>query len=120
MRDEKELGKALKEKQDRIEIEGDLVNKVFKIKITGKVAWGVCIGAIAVAVGWCVTGGVVLPGSAVAALPVLAGPIAILGTGPAVSAVLIAAAAGGVGALNSLRDYDLERISNTKAILRRR
>lgn len=32
MRDEKELGKALKEKRDTIEIEGDLVRKVFNYK----------------------------------------------------------------------------------------
>lgn len=40
MTDEKELGKALKEEQDEIIIESDLVNKVFKIKATGKAAWG--------------------------------------------------------------------------------
>ncbi|MED9968304.1 MAG: hypothetical protein UFJ18_16240 [Blautia sp.] len=120
MRDEKELGKALKEKRDTIEIEGDLVRKVFKIKITGKVAWGVCIAAITVAVTWMLTGGVAMPVSNIAALPVLAAPIGVLGTGTTVSAVAIAVAAGGVGALNLLRDYDIEKISDTKAILHKR
>ena len=34
--------------QDTIEIEGDLVRRVIKIKATGKVAWGVCIGALGI------------------------------------------------------------------------
>lgn len=35
---EKELGKALHDEEDSIEIEGDLSNKVIRIKATGKVA----------------------------------------------------------------------------------
>lgn len=46
---EKELGVAVYNKEDTIEIEGDLAKKTFKIKATGKVAWGICIGAIVVA-----------------------------------------------------------------------
>ncbi|WP_332405986.1 hypothetical protein, partial [Vibrio metschnikovii] len=38
---EADLGEALKREQDTIEIEGDLKNKVLKIKATGKVAWAV-------------------------------------------------------------------------------
>lgn len=45
---EKELGAAVYNKEDTIEIEGNLAKKTFKIKATGKVAWGVCIGAIVI------------------------------------------------------------------------
>ena len=46
----KELGEALKQDQETIEIEGDLTNKTFRIKAAGKVAWAVAFGAIVVAV----------------------------------------------------------------------
>ena len=45
MTDEKELGRALKEEKDMIVVEGDLVHKVIKIKMIGKAAWPICIGA---------------------------------------------------------------------------
>ncbi len=45
-----ELGKAIKNKEDTIEIEGDLKNQVIRIKATGKVAWGVCVVSLGVAV----------------------------------------------------------------------
>lgn len=45
-----DLGKAINEGQEEITIEGNLANKVIKIKATGKVAWAVAFGAIAVAV----------------------------------------------------------------------
>ena len=48
--DSKGLGKALKDNEGEIIIEGDLKNKVLRIKATGKVAWAVAIGAIGVAV----------------------------------------------------------------------
>ncbi len=48
--DEKKLGTALKQSLDIIEIEGSLSTKVIKIMATGKIACGVEIGAIAVAV----------------------------------------------------------------------
>lgn len=36
---EKDLGEAVNNEQDTIEIEGDLGKKVLRIKATGKVAW---------------------------------------------------------------------------------
>lgn len=44
-----ELSKAIKEKEKFIVIEGDLKNKVFRIKAVGKVVWGVCAVALGVA-----------------------------------------------------------------------
>lgn len=45
-----ELGKAIKNGQDEITIEGSLKDQIIKIKATGKVAWVVALGAIGVAV----------------------------------------------------------------------
>ena len=41
----KQLGQAIKEEKETIEIEGDLAAKVIRIKATGKVAWGVAAAA---------------------------------------------------------------------------
>jgi len=124
MTNEKELGKALKEERDEIEIEGDLVKKVIKIRVTGKVAWGACFTALGVAVAAAIattaTGGTSAPISGLVAAPALAGTTAILGTGATVSAIAIAVAAGGVGALNKLREYDMEKISDTKVLLHKK
>ena len=124
MTDEKELGKAIKEGRSEIVIDGDLVNHVYKIKFTGGAAWAICIGAIGVAVisilAVPATGGTSAPVSSLVAAPALAGTTAILGVGATGTAIGIAVAAGGVGALNKLRDYDIEKISDTKAILRKR
>ncbi len=115
--DETSLGKALKEERDTIEIEGDLANKVIKIKATGTVAWAVAFGAIAVAVGLLmVSGGTSAPVSGI----VGAGAVGILGLPAALSAVSIAVAAGGVGALNSLRTYEIVNQRNGKLTLKRK
>lgn len=123
---EKELGKAVKDKVDEIEIIGDLKNNVIRIKATGKVAWVVAIGAVGVAVACVLTApaDVAVPPAAavhfaVAAPTLLAASTALGGTSVAISAIMIAVAAGGVGALNSLRSYNLVK-ENGKTILRRK
>lgn len=128
----KELGQAIKEEKDTIEIEGDLVRRVIKIKATGKVAWGVCIGALGVAIT------LVLTQSATTAIDIStlgtsalvksfvatsSGVVAVstLGSVSAVStAIGIGVAGGGVAALNKLRDYRLEKKGNNKIILCRK
>ena len=115
----------MKRGDDSIEIEGNLKESVIKIKATGKGVWAVCvvcigvtIGGVAVAVG---SGGT---GSAPAAListPAMASAVAILGAPVAMVALSVALAGGGVGVLNHLmKDYDVERISDEKIILRRK
>lgn len=120
IRDEKELAKAIKEEQDTIEIEGDLANKIIKIKATGKVAWCVCIGAIGIAVAATlaapVTRGANLPVK-FAIAPVVATSLG--GFSVATSAIMIAVAAGGVGVLNKLRKYNIEKVSENKIRLTR-
>lgn len=107
----KELGKALKDQEETIVIEGDLKNKVFRIKATGKVAWGVCAAALGTAI-LCY---LAAPAATVAATPaggtaslvsgVAATAVAATTLGSAASAaVVIGVAAGGIGALNALRD----------------
>ncbi len=123
---EKELGKALKNDQNKIEIEGDLVKKVIKIRATGKVAWGVCIGSIGVAVTAIIVGTVTAPVSAgtttfvsnFVAAPAVAIPAAItLGAKVTTSAICIAVSAGGVGALNKLRSYKVLSKNNNRVVL---
>ncbi|RVU85996.1 hypothetical protein EOL70_00660 [Leucothrix sargassi] len=114
---EADLGEALKSSQDIIEIEGDLKNKVLKIKATGKVAWTIVIAAIGVAVTILITtGGTGAPASGI----VGGGAVAVLGMPTAISAVSIAVAAGGVGVLNSLRSYKIADQSNGKLVLKRK
>ena len=124
MTDEKELGKAIKEEKDEIVIEGDLVKKIIRIRATGKVAWATCAAALTIAVVAIIaiptTGGTAAPMSCFAATPALAGTTVVLGVKATTVAITIAVAAGGGGALNKLREYDMEKISDTKAILRKK
>ena len=113
---EKELGEALKNNQDSIEIEGDLSKKVLKFKATGTVAWAVAIGALGIAVIIAVgSGGTAAPVSVVVGI----GAVSVLGFSVATSAVAIAVAAGGVGALNSLRKYKIVNKSGNKVVFSR-
>ena len=104
---EQKLADAIKNGEDTIEIEGDLKEKVVRIKATGKIAWTVAIGAIGVAVCMMLlapaTGGTTA-GPAAFAAPAA---VAILGGPATLSCIAIAVAAGGVGVLNKLRSYKL-------------
>lgn len=121
---EAELGEALKNNEESIEIEGDLAKKTFKIRATGKVAWAVCIGAIGVAtysvaatVG---TGGTSAPVTGVTAGLTAATATTVLGGAVTYSAIAIGVAAGGVGALNKLRKYKQVSYENDRLVLRRK
>lgn len=116
--DAKGLGKSIKSGENTIIVEGNLAKKVIIIKATGPVAWGVCAAALAVAIAIiistpeqaevaAVTGGATAVPSAVFSVvgETAAGAVATatLGTS-AVPAIIIGVAAGGVGALTTLRD----------------
>lgn len=124
MTDAKELARAIKEGQDEIEIEYDLKKHVMRINATGTVAWGVALGAMTVVVISALaeigSGGVATPVSVMAASPALVGTVATLGVGATTAAITMAITAGGVGVLKKLRKYDVEEISETKAILHRK
>ena len=53
----KELSEAIKEETDVIEVEGDLSNKIVRIKVTGKVAWAVCAVSLAAAISFAIAAG---------------------------------------------------------------
>lgn len=123
--DAKDLGRAIKNGQDEIVIEGNLAKKTIKIKATGKVAWAIAIGGITTAV----IAGIATAGTAGTAAPAtlpavaagfsMAAP-AVGGISVASSAVNIAIAAGGVGALNKLRKYEIVEKSDNRVVLRRK
>ena len=121
MTTEKELGEALKRGEDTIDIEMDLSRKVLKIKAVGNYAWAICVAAIGVAV---VCGVVTITSAGTAAAPsaFVATPAvaSFLGVPTAISAIGIAIAGGGVGALNKLRGYRVEKVSNEKVILHKK
>jgi len=120
IKDEKELGKALKEDRDEIIIEGDLKNNVIRIKAIGKVAWAIAIAAIAVAVGSVLaaplTGGLSTTANFITA-PVA---VSVLGVPAAGAAISIAVAGGGVKILDKLRDYKIVEKNGNSVILKKR
>ena len=117
---EKELGEALKNGEETIEITGDLLKKTIKLRATGNVAWAIAFAAIGIAVYATIaaiptaavtagTGALPLGTAGLIAAPIAAG---LLGGSTTLSAILIAVAAGGVGVLTRLRGY--KEISRTK------
>lgn len=121
---EKELGEALKRGESTIEVEFDLQNKVLKIKALEKGAWAICVAAIGVAVVCGVvtisTAGTATVPSAFVAAPAVVTVSSFLGMPTAISAIGIAIAGGGVGALNKLRGYRVEKVSDEKIILHKK
>lgn len=119
VKDTKGLGSALKNNEDEIIIEGNLKNKVIRIKATGKVAWIVAIGAIGVVVvaelATLATGGISYVTDAFVA-PVAVG---ILGGPTTLAAVSISIAAGGVGSLNKLRKYKIVEKTDNRVVLKK-
>jgi hypothetical protein len=121
---EKELGEALKNKEETIEITGDLAKKTIKIRATGKVAWVVAFGAIGIAVyavaSTIPTGGTSAPIAGQVAGITGGAAVTILGGAATYSAIAVAIAAGGIGALTSLRKYKEISRSPTSLVLKRR
>ena len=109
IRTEKELGEALKKGQEQIEIEGDLAKKVIKIKATGYVAWAVAIGAIAISVVALIVTPSTIGASNVAHFVTAPAAVGILGFSATSSAIAIAVATGGIGALKNSRRYSLKK-----------
>lgn len=124
MTTEKELGEALKRGDSTIEVELDLSKKVVKIKTAERGSWALCVAAIGVAVVCGVvtisTAGTATVPSAFIATPAIATASGVLGMSTAISAIGIAMAGGGVVALNKLRGYRLEKVSDEKVILHKK
>lgn len=131
---EKELGNAIHNEVDMIEIEGDLSKKVIKIKATGKIAWTACIGSLTVAIIATVAAMVPDPAEPVevgVAATSYAFSAATLGTATsaAISTGIAGAIASGatgvalgsaaIGILNKLRQYKITEKSDTRVVLKR-
>lgn len=133
----KELAFAIKNNEEYIYVEGDLKNKVIRIKTVGKIAWAFTIGSLATAitcflalpmtttvsttvagpVGTIVGSAIPFTGSVVASTVVATA----LGAKVAAVAIGIGVAFGGVGGVVSLRDkYKIERKSEAGIILKRK
>ena len=122
----KELSEAIKEETDVIEVEGDLSNKIVRIKVTGKVAWAVCAVSLAAAISFAIAAG------ATAAVPPVGGAhlvgfTAAMGTSAsilgsaAVPALTIGICAGGIGALTALRNrYSIVKKAKGSVVLKRK
>ena len=117
--DSKGLGKELKDNDGEIIIEGDLKNKVLRIKATGKVAWAVAIGAIGVAVVSAIAAPATGGTSGIASFLVAPAAVSVLGGATTTAAIGIAVTAGGVGALNKLRKYKIVENDDNKLILKK-
>lgn len=127
----KELGKAIKEEKETIEIVGDLAAKVIRIKATGNVAWAVAAAALGIGVFAIVH----TPHATVATAPIggAGGAISFTGgalstgaagaiLGPAaITALTVAVVAGGIGALTTLRNkYKIANKSNGHVTLKKK
>ena len=121
---EKELGEALKREDEYIEIEGNLAEATVKIRAAGTVAWAIAIGAIGIAVYAAIatigTGGRGVPVTGTAAFAATPAAVGILGGAATYTAISVAVAAGGVGALTSLRSYKEVSRSPNKLILKKK
>lgn len=128
----KELGKAIKENEDYIYVEGDLKNKVLRIRATGKVAWIVAGGSIATAIALYLAtpaatavsapaGGIVGAIPFTGATTAAATAVTIIGLPAVTVAITVGIAAGGYGAVTALRDkYTIESKSDSGITLRKK
>lgn len=107
----KDLGKAMKDDKDNIEIEFDFGKKVLKIVGTGKIVWGVVAASLAVTITAILvtgaSGGTTAPATGTAAAFAATSASAILGPSVAYTAVGIAISGGGMIALTKLRRYEI-------------
>lgn len=121
----KELGQAIKEERDEIILEGDIKKHTFRIRAVGRVAWAVAIGAIAVAVVAIIatigTGGADAPVTVPAEIVAYSlAAHALGGISTVTAAIGIAVAAGGVGALTTLRrKYSLKQSGGVAMLVRK-
>lgn len=119
----KELSEAIKEETDVIEVEGDLSNKIVRIKVTGKVAWAVCAVSLAAAISFAIAAGAVPPvgGAHLVGFTAAMGTSASILGSAAVPALTIGICAGGIGALTALRNrYSIVKKAKGSVVLKRK
>lgn len=100
---ERELGEAIEHGEETIEVKGKLAPRIKKIWFMDRFLWCLCLACLAVAIAALVA----VPATSMmsAAVSLVSGtPAALLmGTPAAVTAVLTAAAGGGIATLKKLR-----------------
>ncbi|MBQ6178083.1 MAG: hypothetical protein IJK32_00985 [Bacteroidales bacterium] len=126
-----ELGKAIKNEPNEITVEGDLAKHVYKIKATGKVAWVIAFGAVAVAVIAVLTlpaGALAGPAGLIAdgviagvATTTAAAAIGVLGFSATAAAIGIGVGARNASVLKTIRnDYIVLSKTNNRLVLKRK
>lgn len=109
---ERDLGIALGLNHEEIIIEGELCDKVIRIKSVNDDEWILIIGALTTAVTAAVTAaataGLASPLVLPATVTGLSSAVAVLGTNAAISAIAIGVGGGSVGTLSLLRNYRME------------
>ncbi|MHB8064435.1 MAG: hypothetical protein ACYDG2_17685 [Ruminiclostridium sp.] len=132
VRTSKELGKAIKENESVIVVEGDIVNSVYKLKVISGVAWTIAIGAIGSAIYLYLSAPAAAAASAPlggsgAAIPFTGGlaassvAVTILGFKATTVAIAVGVSAGGVGAVSAIKNkYEITEKSYNRAVLKRK
>lgn len=109
---EHDLGVALSLLKEEIIVEGDLCDKVIRIKSISDDEWLLIIGsltaAVTAAVTTAATAGLAAPLVLPATVTGMGSVIAVLGTTATISAVSIGVGGGSVGTLSNLRSYQME------------
>lgn len=119
VKDEEELGKALKNNEETIEMKGNLARRICRIWNMDKLLWCLCLACLTVAVA------ALIASPAIGGIPAVAGFVsgtpaaAILGVPVAESAVLIAISGGSVRVLKQLRGYRMKRFDESHIVLYR-
>lgn len=103
-----ELGKALKNGEEQIGIEGELVQQVLTIKHTSEIPWAMTLGAVTVPITTLALMGPYRRMSAGLHSYTAPTAIGIIGAKATAAAIEIGIAAGGVSSLNKLRLYKIE------------
>jgi hypothetical protein len=123
-----ELNDAMKRGDSTIEIEGDLANRIIRIKATGAVAWAVAVGAIGIVVYSVVsapvttvaTGGADVPAKGFASGIAGGAAVTVLGFEATAAAISLAISAGGIGILTRLRsDYKIVESRDRLVVLQK-
>lgn len=115
---EKELGEALKNDEEEIELKGVLAKKIKKIYQLDQAMWGLCLLCLTIAVAAFLAAPVTSGTSAALTLAAGTPAAAVIGLPSAVTAILAAAAGGGVGVLVKLRKRKMQQLKNGHIILR--
>lgn len=125
VKNEEDLAKEINNDKDTIEVEGDFVNKIIKIKATGPVAWVIAFGAIGIVAGAAYVTLTPSPDPATKMFAPAAGvaaggaAVAILGVSATTAAIALVRAAGSVSVLTKLRSYKIVSQSENRVVLKR-